>query len=301
MPHTASATPTLRILQPHPHVLAFYDGRVPGVRSYSAEPNWLDDGGFSLGIASYAIVDGADALVYDTHLSVPHARAVRASLEALGVRNMRVVLSHWHLDHIAGNAVFADCEMLAHAWTRDAMLLHRAAIEAGTYAGPPAIAPLVLPTVTYEGTHVLQLGRFAVELRHVDIHSRDGTMLLLPGERLLLAGDALEDSVTYVSEPEGLDNHLRDLARMATWEIDHILPNHGDPGRIAAARYDKGLITATERYTRRLASFRDGFGTQETALRDWIADDIAAGHISYFAPYEQVHLSNLASVRPSGA
>ena len=94
----------LRILEPHPNILAFYDGRVPGYR-FAQGDNWIDDGALSLGIASYAIVDGAEALVYDTHVSLAHARAIRETLSARGVTKFTVVLSHWHLDHIAGNVV----------------------------------------------------------------------------------------------------------------------------------------------------------------------------------------------------
>ena len=130
---------TLRILRPAPNVIAFYDGRVPGVRAYAEAPNWVDDGAYSLGVASYALVNGADALVYDTHISIEHAKIIRETLVKAGVRDIRVVLSHWHLDHIAGNAVFADCEMIAHRWTFEAMTTHQAAIEAGTRDGLPAI------------------------------------------------------------------------------------------------------------------------------------------------------------------
>src|SRR4051794_21735162 len=108
---------TMSILQPAPNVMAFYDGRVAGARAYSAAPNWLDNGAYSLGIASYAIVNGDEALVYDTHISIPHARIVRQALADAGFTRLRVVLSHSHLDHIAGNEVFADCEIIAHRMT----------------------------------------------------------------------------------------------------------------------------------------------------------------------------------------
>ena len=88
----ADMTATLRILEPHPGIFAYYDGRIEGRRLYSDAPNWLDDGAFSLGIASYAIVDGNEAVVYDTHMSLPHARAIRSHLESLGVTSIRVVL-----------------------------------------------------------------------------------------------------------------------------------------------------------------------------------------------------------------
>jgi hypothetical protein len=47
----------LRTLRPAPEIYAFYDGRVDGFR-FSEGPNWVDEGALSLGICSYAIVDG---------------------------------------------------------------------------------------------------------------------------------------------------------------------------------------------------------------------------------------------------
>ena len=92
----------LRVLRPAAEVYAFYDGRVDGYR-FADGPNWVDDGALSLGIASYALVSGDSALVYDTHVSLEHARRIRSVLEADGVRSFTVVLSHWHLDHVAGD------------------------------------------------------------------------------------------------------------------------------------------------------------------------------------------------------
>ena len=73
-------------------------------------------------------------------------------------------------------------------------------------------------------------------------------MIWLPEERILLAGDTLEDTVTYVGEPENFDRHLEDLERL--WALDpaFILPNHGDPDVIAAGGYSKMLIRATQDY-----------------------------------------------------
>ena len=283
----------MRILRPAPGILAFYDGRIPGRRIYSSAPNWIDDGAYELGIASYAVVAGDEALVYDTHTSLVHARCVRQALEAAGVRRMRVVLSHWHLDHVAGNQAFADCEIIAHARTDELLREHRAAIEAGAQSGPPAIDPLVRPTTVYDGVLRLRLGGIPVELRHVDVHSEDGTMLVLPESGLLLAGDALEDPITYVAEPARLETHLADLRRMADWNVARILPNHGDASRIEAGGYGPGLIEATIRYIERLLRSRMDPALRALDLREFVAEELARGDINYFAPYEAVHRRNL--------
>lgn len=288
---------TMRILRPTPKVLAFFDGRIEGKRAWSAEPNWLDDGAYALGVASYAIVDGEEALVYDTHISIPHAEIIRRTLEDAGVRSIRVVLSHWHDDHVAGNAVFSDCEIVAHALTLKTLVERREELET---ANPP-IRPLVLPTRTYEGALSLTVGETAVELRHADIHSLDGTVLYLPQERLLLAGDTLEDPITYVSEPDRLAVHLEALKRMAEWSVERILPDHGDPDVIAAGGYGPGFIAATRRYVEKLLRCRDEPALAEEDLRSFVREDLARGDIRYFAAYEEVHRRNVGHVQSTAS
>ena len=82
--------PGLRVLRPADGVLAFYEGRESGYR-FAEGPNWVDQGALELGIASYAIADGADALVYDTHVAVGRAEEIRRTLEAEGVERFTVV------------------------------------------------------------------------------------------------------------------------------------------------------------------------------------------------------------------
>ncbi len=285
----------LRVFEPCPNVLAFYDGRVPGYR-FAAGDNWVDDGALSLGIASFAIVDGGEALVYDTHVSIAHARAIRDVLAARGVRSIRVVLSHWHLDHVAGNAVFADCEIIACARTAAHLEKHRRAIESGSYDGPPAIAPLVMPSRTFENRLALTVGSVAVELLQFDIHSDDGVVVWLPSSRLLLAGDTLEDTVTYVAEPQNLQRHIPELHRLAALQPARILPNHGCPDRIASGGYDTALIPATVRYVEALLAIRAGSRDRDTPLRDLLAQDLSARTLVYFDGYEAVHARNVESV-----
>lgn len=282
----------MRIFHPAPGVVAFYDGRVEGVRAWSREPNWLDDGAYSLGVCSYAIVDHGEALVYDTHISPAHARIIRRTLAEMGVHSMTVVLSHWHDDHVAGNEVFSDCRIISHTLTQKALEDHRQEMES---ANPP-IKPLILPDRTYESSLELKVGRISVELRHVDIHSHDGTLLFLPETGLLFAGDALEDTVTYVAEADGLERHLAELRRVAGWPVRRILPNHGDPGVIRDGGYDSSLIGATRNYVEKLLRCRTDPALAQQDLRTFISGDLAAGAVHYFAPYEPVHRLNVGAV-----
>jgi glyoxylase-like metal-dependent hydrolase (beta-lactamase superfamily II) len=289
----------VRVLEPAPGVIAFYDGRVEG-RRFAPGPNWVDDGALDLGIASYAILAGPDALVYDTGVSVEHANFVREELAGRGACRFTVVLSHWHLDHVAGTEAFADSPVISNELTAAHLHKRREAIEAGTLEGPPAISPLVLPTRTFAGTESLRVGEIAVELIAVDVHSDDATVIWLPDRRLLLAADTMEDTVTYVDEPEQFDAHLHDLERLAELDPARILPAHGDPDAIAGGGYPAGLNDATRSYIRLLQRMPSEPGLREVPLRELIADSLAAGQLVYFEPYVAVHRQNVEAVLSAG-
>ena len=217
------------------------------------EPNWVDDGALSLGIASYALVEGDEALIYDTHVSVPYARLhPRRAWRPEACANLRSCSA----TGISTMSPAPPPSPIARSSPTGAPMQHltrrKAAIEAGTHHGLPAIDPLILPTRLFDGQMQLTLGGREIQLIELNIHSDDATVIWLPDERILLAGDTLEDTVTYVGEPENFDRHLEDLERL--WALDpaFILPNHGDPDIIAAGGYSKMLIRATQDYVRAL-------------------------------------------------
>ena len=201
-----------------------------------------------------------------------------------------VVLSHWHVDHVAGNEVFQDCPILANALTAEALAEHREELETGA----PPIRPLVMPSRIFTEDFALTVGGTVVELRRVDIHSADATVLLVNG--MLLAGDTLEDPITYVAEPDRLEAHLADLRRLEGWTFERILPNHGAEEVIAAGGYDRRLIAATQAYVEALLRCSADPDLAARDLAAFAAPDFASGAIRYFAPYEQVHRQNVRRV-----
>ena len=285
-------TKHLRVFRPAPSIYAFYDGRVEGYR-FAEGDNWVDDGALSLGIASYAIVDGDEALIYDTHISEEYGAFIRKTLEAAGVKKFTVVLSHWHLDHVAGTAAFADCPIISNKRTADHLISRKEAIENGTHHGPPVINPLILPTRTFEGSTHLQVGGLHIDLIEANIHSDDATVLWLGSERILLAGDTMEDTITYVGEPENFDIHLKDLDRLWALEPERILPNHGDPEIISLGGYEKTLIRATQQYIRMLKRCVSEPELRAKPLRDIINGPLEAGWVNLFEPYEAIHRQNI--------
>jgi cyclase len=292
-------TKHLRILQPHKNIYAYYDGRVPGYR-FMDQDNWVDNGALSLGIASYAIVDGLEALIYDTHCSNDYARAIREHLTSTGVTKFTVLLSHWHLDHVAGTEVFKHCTIIANQKTADHLAKHKSAIEDGTNHGLPAINPLILPTQTFSKSMSFKLGALDLQFLEFNIHSDDATVVWIAEQGVLLAGDTMEDTVTYVAEPEHMNTHLADLDHIWALNPTYILPNHGHADVIAKSGYGKTFIRATQQYIRMLKRMVAEPELRDQDLRHIIAGPLEAGWVNYFEPYETVHKANVEMVLKAG-
>ncbi len=192
--------------------------------------------------------------------------------------------------------MFADCPVIANRKTFLHLRDNKTAIENGTYDGPPSINPLVLPDRMFAGSMTLMIGHIAVELIEANIHSDDATVVWIKQRGVLLAGDTMEDTVTYVGEPAAFDIHLRDLDRLAALEPDFILPNHGDPDIIAAGGYDKGFIKAQQQYIRMLKRCRTESALRVTPLEELIAGPLSRGWVNMFEPYRAIHEQNMKRV-----
>lgn len=285
----------IRVFEINDHTTAFYTGRNWERRIQA--PNWFDDGAMKLGIATYAVHKNGKAVVYDTFADTRQAVWVRRHLERMGIKRFTVVLSHWHLDHIAGNEIYRDSDIVSNTLTRTRLAERQADIETGCCEGPPEIKPLILPDITFDGKACLYLDDLRLELRQTNIHSQDGTILFVPEDNLLLAGDTLEDPITYIDEVEHLCEHVDNLKQLKRLSVSTILPNHGDPDVIANGGYDKTLIDATINYlTRMLRRVHDN-DFLKSSMGSVLREELQQGWIHYHEAYEKVHQENLMKVR----
>jgi glyoxylase-like metal-dependent hydrolase (beta-lactamase superfamily II) len=207
-----------------------------------------------------------------------------------------LVNSHWHLDHIGGNAVYADSPRLASESTRAKLVDKRAKIEAGTEEGPPAITPLAVPNIGVTADTTVMIGTVPVRLRPVAIHSADGLVIELPDDKILLAGDTLEDTATFVAEPQSIPQQYGVLGAMRQWGFTRILPNHGNPAVIAKGGYGLGLLDMTRAYVRRLVEHSHDADFAKQSLESYVSDAVRQGDVSVWWAYHEAHANNLSVV-----
>jgi glyoxylase-like metal-dependent hydrolase (beta-lactamase superfamily II) len=290
------------VIQVNDHVVGFYVGRgltgPSGLEELYPE-NWVNYGAWDLGGINYVVYRGDRAIVYDTGTLPSIGWWERDYLEKeLGIKHFTVVLSHWHLDHIAGLEAFADSPIYANAATYAYMRSNRKAIEAGTLWGPPAV-PVIMPTkvIGLKKTLKLAVGDIKVEFRNYNIHSRDGWAMIIPSDRALYPGDMLEDTVTYMVDPGWVPTHVKELARLRKLCVSRIYPNHGDPAVIMAGGYTKSFIDAMVEYDTNMLRHVHDAGYLDMSIEQAIPNALAAGAVSIWEPYRAVQQMNLALMR----
>ncbi|KAF5849962.1 hypothetical protein GGP41_005363 [Bipolaris sorokiniana] len=203
-PDTFSDLPTLRTFCPVgiTAIYAYYEGRTCPWRSSS----WYDQT-LVLGVATYSIVSGDSAILFDADLTPAHGAHMLTHVRSLGAKSVTTVYSHFHADHIAGASALRDTKIVAHKSTQERMRQNAEKLRNPNEGGGPSI-DVVFPTETYEKSLSLRVRDIVVELQNFNIHTADSTLLFLPDAGLVLAGDMLEDTVTYLSEPEDLITQL---------------------------------------------------------------------------------------------
>jgi len=291
-----AAEMSMRVFELNDHLLCFYDGRPPHAERAPGAHNWADYGALDVGVATYVIHSGNQALVYDTFPTAAEAQWTRDYLRKQGLSRFSVVNSHWHLDHVGGNAVYADAARIATDKTIEILTAKRAAIEAGTEWGPPPIEPLSIPNIGIAHDTDYYVGKIKVELRPVNIHSEDGLVIYLPADRILLAGDTLEDTVTFIAEPQHVVAHYRNLKKLKEWNVERIFPNHGDPEVISRGGYRTTLIDATLDYLRKVVMHSHDHGYLQGTLEDYVSDAVRKGRVSIWWAYREPHENNLKRV-----
>lgn len=293
----------MQIYQLNPNLMAFYfkgdtEPDNPALKNPPAEENWeitCD----RLGVAGYVIYSGDSAIVYDTLCSPAQAGEIKSYLEKkLGITKFTVVLSHWHLDHVGGNALYGQSNIVASRKTRQSLAQHKAAIETAALWGQPPIRPLCLPDIVFDDSMSIYVGDLEARLVNFNIHSEDGVAVYIPAHKILLAGDMLEDTVSFVTNPEASLVHIENYKRMRDMDIERILPNHGRSAVIKAGGYSKELIDSTIYY---LTALREELSRDSDCavadLKTVMAPYLEKGVVHYWEPYEDVHRDNIERVR----
>ncbi|KUM99138.1 hypothetical protein AQI95_40560 [Streptomyces yokosukanensis] len=257
-------------------------------------PSWLTWWQRPFPDANTLLLPGRQPALVDTGF-VGHAEETAAWARAHAGNVDLVVNTHWHCDHVGGNALLQARGAAVAAGTPEAEAITRrdAGCCAAEYLDQP-VAPYTVDLPLDDG-QVLRLGDSDWEVVRTPGHTPGHLALWQPEERLLVVGDALSAyDVGWVNLAlDGLDaaaTALASLKRMADLVPRVVLPSHGpvpaDPAAAfaAALRRAQRLVddpgAAVWYGARRILAFalmiRDGILAEEIEpylhARTWLTD-----------------------------
>ncbi|HEX3347339.1 MAG TPA: MBL fold metallo-hydrolase [Acetobacteraceae bacterium] len=233
-----------------------FDELGPGLYAYTAEgdPN------------SGVIVSPDGVLVVDAQATPDMARDVQrriATVTELPVQ--AIVLSHYHAVRVLGASGYPAHTILASETTRD-LIAERGQQDMDSeigrfprlFRGREGIPGLTWPTATFHDRMTLWLGAREAQVIHIGrAHTAGDTIVWLPKERVLFAGDTVEFGAT----PYCGDAHFTDwpstIAKLRTLGAEKMVPGRGRA--LMNAREVEEALEGTERFTGRLfAIAREG-------------------------------------------
>jgi cyclase len=155
----------------------------------------VSDSGTAGGNAGFVVGDDSIAVI-DTFQDAGAARELLAAIRQISSLPIRfVVNTHYHLDHVAGNQVFASAGavVIAHrnvrAWARTENLKFWG--DAIKPEDKALVQALKLPDVIYDDHLELYLGKRMLQVRFLRGHTGGDSVLYVPDARVLFCGDLL--------------------------------------------------------------------------------------------------------------
>ena len=232
---------------------------------------YVQEGG-GLCVANAGLIVGPESCIAIDALFAPSmTRAFRQAIARVTDRPVRLLVNtHHHVDHTMGNALFPEAQIVSHANARreqervGAGVLEILRPRIPDLVAEVADAPVRLPDLTFDGRLELHLGDRRLLLVHLGrAHTIGDALIVLPGERLVFAGDVAFHHVT----PLAFEGHIGDWIgvcdKVAGLDVDTIVPGHGPLGGKADLAAMRAYLQSVRDQAR--AAFDAGRSAEATA------------------------------------
>lgn len=196
---------------------------------------YLQEGG-GLCVSNAGLIVGDEScIVIDALFAPSMTRAFRDEIRRVTDKPVRLLINtHHHVDHTQGNALFPEATILAQTNARSEQqrvgtgVLELLRPRIPELVEEASALPQRLPDLTYEGEMSISFEDRSIQLLHLGpAHTIGDTLIVLPDDRLLFAGDV---AFFYVT-PLGLEGDIGNWANVCdavdAMDVEHIVPGHG--------------------------------------------------------------------------
>lgn len=190
-------------------------------------------------VTAFAVVSERYIVLIDTLINPAIAAVMIDTLRAqLADRQLLVVNTHADWDHCWGNAIFAGptamsaAPIIGHRLCRERMLSDQARQGLAQMQAENSevfgFVDLVPPTITFDGSLMIDGGDLTLELIHTPGHTEDHVSIYVPQIRTLFAGDAAEMPLPFVPDAAALPILRASLERLRLLKAETVLYCHAE-------------------------------------------------------------------------
>ena len=246
-------------------------------------------------VTAGVILTEEGTIVIDT-LPFPQETAeLKTFVQRYGRHGVRYVINtHHHADHVYGNYLFPEAELVAHERCRKTLLRHgqRGLDEAKMQAPALAQVRLCIPDVVFDrGELVVHLGGKSLHMMLTPGHTDDSISVLVKEDKVLFAADTVMP-VPYIvfGDVEAMIDSFKRLSGLA---VDTVVQGHGE---VLLRGEIKGSIETSVQYLKTIqehvrAAIESG-APKESLQRIGI-EECGKSRIPLNGLVQQLHLANL--------
>ena len=175
------------------------------------------------------ILTSEGTIVIDT---LPFPQETRAMLAFIAERSKGpvryLINTHYHSDHTNGNYLFPEAEIIAHRLCRETLIRWgQQSLEAAKRDTPGLGEVRVqLPNIVFEHDTYIHLGDRSLLLAPLPGHTSDSIGVLIEGDKILFAGDAMLPVPYIVWGDAGHTAHS--LRTIRALKPESVIQGHGD-------------------------------------------------------------------------
>jgi cyclase len=259
-------------------------GRRSGIPNWPTEFKEIADGVFAyiqaggpgisnLNISNAGLILGPEANVaVDALWAPPMTRDFIGHIRRTSKNPVdHLLITHHHGDHTYGAGFFRPAEIVSHSRCREVLSTmtvpdpERMRQAGSPYAEDFVGLQLALPTLTYENEMTLYAGDREVRLLYCGpAHTVDDTLVYLPREKVLFAGDIAFYYVTPLAFQGHVSGWIKAIDRIAGMDVEVIVPGHGPVGGKAELAEVREYMALVRREARRC--FESGLDETQAAI-----------------------------------